>query len=1046
MRGNQMKSIRSIDLIYCKEGSITDRFGFKMRKKVADSELLRIVEAIDADNVDRSGEYVYLPGIISVNVDVRKSREWDKIAAKRGILRLIHEDTGEIEAFKRLIVGSGHVRTKRAMFVRLDLWDQVNEILLCGLDKVWSDYPIYQKGAAKWNAYYGLAYTDSIAVDTPHIVVIPDFERAVTDRFDVVSIDRQQHPAWEPGNPARNRYIYNYSMQPDVEKTKPDIMPFDGAGLVSVECAKKWAQQLGCDHIPASFQFRAIPGFKGNLYTYDLQAWGSEHGWIVTDVQGKEHDIREEKIDAILTKSQAKFLDLYGNDISVWKDEFQKSVSGYTRTFNISEYSETKLKNRAFSSYQHLQTINFPPEDIETYIKPTIDWMRKVNTSIDAFLKYRHVPDSEDDPEDVEWKITPPYYKVAAILDKEDREILFGDPFIQQKMKDDLKSLRNRALSGKEVIHGNYQTLTPDLYGLAQYAFMSVADREKFKNNIGLLKPMEVYSRWWQRQKVEKIAIVRNPHIAMEARIIRVVNPDEEMKRWFKYQTTGIVTDSFSTLALALGTADFDGDHVLTTDSPEYLRAVERALAAGDGRTVDCEMDNHADPADISDPAILMESDWNGYSNNIGSVVNKVTKLWSSIGVDQDHDTIMKYIAITDIIGQLTIDAAKTGDFIPMDKEIGKYLRGVLLPHFMRYLKKYEALDRREKRAIETEIKMKGNEADILSQSRFCDADTNVNRVSHAVERHLNEINTIQQQQTFQMGQFLRRFCTENVAERSDLYKRVKSALLILISEHSRIVEQMRESSGDDGTYDYFYDYARYALLSQGKYKSMEKVLNILIYLSYADPDTSGDMAKSILWNAFEKELLMRAERKELADIDLSKVERRWQKVKELKKKRDAQQTITASEDDLPIHFSDEARRAISSVIRADKVINDNGEMIGKNRAADLRKLMLVLTVLAKRNMQPVQIRYGSSTGVSYSTIADFAEFNDYKRKQIPEMLGQLEKLGLIRVGKRKDDPKITVNGINDFADCENALEGELGESKDYKKICETLLWRFRWK
>lgn len=445
MKGNSIRTIRAIDLKKCttkdhKEDNTVniaelyvDKNGKKHpnhrnRRNVFDSELLRIVESVDADNVDRTGEHVYIPGIISVTVDAPiMSKKWNAIVTAGGIIRVILGEvhhgkkefypTGKMEDFKRLIVGSSHVRAQKAMFVRLDIWDKVNEILLCGLDRVWTDYPMYEKGAAKWNAYYGLAYTDSIAVDLPNIVVIPDYKCQVTDRFDFVKIDMIQDPKWKSEDSPRNGNDFHYYVQPNVER-RPLITPFDGAGLVSVECAQKWAKQLGCDYIPAAFQFRAIPGFKGNLYTYDLQEWGSEHGWIITDIQGKLHDIRDEKIDAIMTESQTKFLDLFGYDIDVWREEFQKSVAGYTRSFNISEFSESKLKSRAFSSYQHLQTIRFTTDEIETYIQPTVDRITRISSSFDDFLEYRHIHDVNDGDDEKEWERVPPYYKVAKMLGK----------------------------------------------------------------------------------------------------------------------------------------------------------------------------------------------------------------------------------------------------------------------------------------------------------------------------------------------------------------------------------------------------------------------------------------------------------------------------------------------------------------------------------------------------------------------------------------------------------------------------------------------------
>lgn len=239
---------------------------------------------------------------------------------------------------------------------------------------------------------------------------------------------------------------------------------------------------------------------------------------------------------------------------SIWKSCFAEEVHGYKRTFNISSYDETyeELNKTTVMAYQPLQTSEYTDEEIEDLCKQTVKDYVAACSSVEGFLKYRGIHDEEDE----EWNKIPSYYQAMYY-----NHSLYNDEFIQKKVKQDLKSGKERAYVGKIIVSGNYQTLTPDLYALMQHAFgMEVT---------GLLKGNEVYSNYWNMNLFEEpwIDIIRSPHIANEHCPAMVVT-SEAMERWFRYQKTGIILSIFdNTIALKLNSADFDGDHVLTTDN-----------------------------------------------------------------------------------------------------------------------------------------------------------------------------------------------------------------------------------------------------------------------------------------------------------------------------------------------------------------------------------------------------------------------------------------------------------------------------------------------
>lgn len=1116
----------------------------KYKHTVNDSELLRAIETIDKDHVKKeifgNRKLTYIEGLISVHIGYNVPK-YNAVKKEGGILILEHyqwikgkkkpvqcfQDVDEKipvqERFKRLIVGSGHNRGKKALFVREDLFDGINKILLGDIDddelKKKNHYPLYNKGYAKWSAYYGLASTDSKAVkDTLNIVVVDDFERKTEDEFDIVVQKKSLDPDWKNNQDEKNKYNKEYAVNANQKRTKT-ILPFDGAGLVSVKCATEWAEDLdiknGCGerYIPAAFQFRAIPGMKGNLYTFDIMEFAKDNGWIITDINGKEHDLRDEsvKVDIILTKSQVKFLALFDKDISKWQEVFKEEVIDevndwkYKRTFNISEYSEDAfdLKLRMLTAYQHLQTVKNTDEEIESMTKNTIDMLKEISCDVNEFLKYRScTADEEDSSTKKEWSRIPPYYRAAYYATEENKPVIFADSYFQNKVKEDIKGAMDRAKAGKLYITGNYQVLTPDIYALAQYAFGKRGDEV-----TGLLEPEEIYSAWWIAQSLkmskkkdnpfacDNLALIRNPHIFMEARIAKMVSGKnkqryESISKWFQYQTTGIVTDSFSTIPLALGTADFDGDHIATTNCKEYINAVERARGNGDGNTIDVDYTglteqsntDKKEDADVSDIKKLMEFDALAFQNNIGSVIDRVTMLWGVIDQkpNEDEIKIREYIRIMDIIGQLTIDAAKTGEFESIPNDIEAFIKKekLLTPYFMRYLKKNERKRKKEKAAKEnamiflTDKKTNADKKREIEkrQARFSDVDCNLNRICKHIEQEVENIKPEIDKNEFDVNKFLNIFTTEQPCETSDLYIRLKKTLKKLMGEHSSLYKSLMYDDSDkkkeykEKHYNYFYAYARNELLKDCKLsevKSINKVLNCIVYICYIEKSfIDNDNAKNIMWNCFGEELIERAKGTPTdKEIDYSNLEQRVENTRSLKQRELAKyikkQPVIMTELEVaenPIIIRDDDIKLIEKVI-SNEALNEYG--IKNKELAELRKLYAVLMAISKRleNKRTIgkgkneyhcinsfTIMQNGNNRINYSNIAKLCGYSDYQRKHIKERLCDLNKLGAIEI-KTSDMSNLKIKVLYDKI--EDIKTESLVDSENYVKACEALVRKF---
>lgn len=1116
MKGNEYKIIRTIKLNqYYFDKNVIDYDVDReedIKGYIADSELLRIVEQLEKFASDQTKEkkeeptekqeekkkHKYLKSVISVKVGENIADAlYKKIEDNGQKLILNHrkkkqnedgtyswEETGDKETFVRIVVNSSHVRQKKAVFIREDLHDKVHKILLGGMDEYAykNGYPMYAKGGAKWSAYYGLACTDSIAIKgVPNIIVVDDCEKEVTDTFDLVTQHKTIDKDWKEEHGLKNKYKKIYSVDRGVKRIVK-IKPFDGAGLVSVECAKQWCKDMGIKgYLPSAWQFRAIPGIKGNVYTFDIIGFGKKHGYIITDILGKKHDIREEKIDLILTKSQVKFLDMYDMDISLWRKIFEVPVKfedgfSYQRTFNICDYAKnpTELDKQTRSAYQHLQTVMFTNDERASYIQKTIDKVKEVSTDMEKFLQYRgcYTFNEED-------TYIPPYYKVASKVGKKKKAILFSDSYFKEKVAEDIEGLKKRALAGKELIDGNYQFLVPDLYGLAQYCF-----GERKGNEIGILRPSEVYSNWWLNHYGEvpkELAVVRNPHIFMEARVVNLVGAPaenvtkkeqkriEEIFKWFQYQTTGIITDAYSTIALALGTADFDGDHIQTTNSKEYISAIKRAIENGNGYTVDWKCDGEEEKpksVDVTNTKELMMYDRLGYCNNIGTVIDKVTLLWGIEQTKKNTNTLMEYIAIADIIGQLTIDSAKTGEFEKFYQEISDYYKeiGAKTPYFKRYLEKYS-------KKVAKEIRAKKNaelyfadddkfEQILQNQLEFSDDATNMNLICHDLEKAFEEIKQSVEAAPFDLGGFLGMFLTGKVQKRSELYGRIKNRMLELSERNKLIFYKSIEDEGSDRNnhYKWFYHYARKTLLDECKLsaeKSMEKVLNIIVHLCYCDEDVAGNNAKAIMWNAFGDEMLKRATRTKMEQIDISATGSAPAKTKTKKTKAPEQKNSTYPIDIQKICFT----QSIWEKIKSDtKTYNSKGRMkkhVPEEETKCLRKLAIALTLLCMDRVtedkdgntkyNAVLIYPAANGKLNKTTLAKMCQFTENQRKDIDKYIKKLAKLRFIEIGSGKmANIRIKVPYIKEVFFEEDMLTDEVKKSQDLFEILKFLYHKKR--
>lgn len=985
------------------------------RITVAESELLRILKHLEGKDIEESE----LDSIISLKVG-KNVKKYDYLIRKNGVLKLIqheckydnagkitHRQDKQVDKYKSMITGAGHSRNCKSYFIRTDIVRKLDEILRCGIPLIKKynrkkhryQYTTYAR-PAKWNAYYAMCSTDSVPIKRlPNIIVVDDYEKIINECVDEVeecAVDKK-----------KKYYKVHNNVKRDIR-----IKPFDGAGIVTPQCAARWALELnirngmGKRYIPAAFQFRAIPGIKGELFVADLYGFANEHNcYQIRDIWGKVWDIRDETVDCIMTKSQFKFYDMY-KSFDHWKCEFIKELYGYRRTFNISSYSEhpDDLKKTTMLSYQPLQTLSFTKDEIARLTKPGIDLYTNIVTDLDEFLKYRGITEPIDTENN---QFVPSYYQAL-----QKNHALFNDKYVYGKIEDDVVRLKNDLLAGKIITEGNYQTLSIDVVGLMEYALGLPVK--------GLLEAEQIYSSYWNNKTVKVVDIIRNPHIYMEHRIGYLINTDA-MKKWYKYQTTGIITSMYDTYLLALGGADTDGDHVCTVSNKDIINAVKRELDAGHGRTIYFNKleTNKKKGVRINNTRGLMRVNQKSFSNDIGSVVNEISKLWSNAKVDENgraaiSDEIRDAIKVCSCIGALVIDFAKTGEKAEIPAEIKRLLNGVKKPYFMRYLPQNLELAQKENNTIHKAYATYNRELEEIKELYSFDRnyDSNINQICTYMELELGSVRNlrIQENKEFDWTTLL----YSDVAINRKVNKLVKS--LQQAYENIATEKNTENFSGKDleqeykSRYRYFWNYCKSALCSFNI--ATNDLVDMLIKIFYTDKKFVSDTKqKDILWNVFGEELVKRCDNDFTIDEEkMDALRQRRKKNYELYRKEvvKKQKTIRANIDILEAYsknvliFTKGDRDFINDAIK-------NNERIKSTNAIDACKLYAVLLMLQRKTDSDEVIKHynkpNSVTDLSLSKLAGI------DRRKIDVLLSWMEQENLLEIKLDKNVKcKIRIN------------------------------------
>lgn len=372
---------------------------------------------------------------------------------------------------------AGSIRKHRGLFIEEETLKEIWPRLTCGL----TVEDINKKGGCvinKWLAYLALSSSATEVwedFDIDKAIVCDDFEIDVFGDMD---------------------YIDDKDYSITRKYTSVAIPQNDGAGLTMPECGP-------------SRVLRA-PFVKGTMICFDFQKFLKEKAtpdqWNVCDIYGVKHNIIEEDIKYILTKSEFKMYK-YFDSWEQYKENFKK----YKCEVGWCNMEQPEMP-KARINYQMLNSLHdMTDEEIKSLTKETADEINKIGNDYRTTMQLLGATELNENPS---------WFQEALMIYPE----LFRDQYCRDILKQTKKSLVKQGKAGRLRINSIYRLAAPDLYAYCERLFLGIEHPQ------GLLKNGEVAIS--EFKDGEQLDCLRSPHLYFE-HCLRKNNQSEEVKKWF---------------------------------------------------------------------------------------------------------------------------------------------------------------------------------------------------------------------------------------------------------------------------------------------------------------------------------------------------------------------------------------------------------------------------------------------------------------------------------------------------------------------------------
>ena len=529
--------------------------------------------------------------------------------------------------YVRLMCSAGQARVNTVILIREDYEAEVKRRLKCGAKEV-------KITKNKYNAYFALSSSSTYLIPKPNVLLINDCERTMEKEVD-----------WIEKIPKEEKTPLSNNERVITTKKELEFNFFDGCGAVSVEFAKRVADELEIDYIPSAFCVRCAY-VKGMVFVIDFKKFAQENNiQYVNDLYGNSQKI--EDIDIILTKSQFKLYNAYDSiedyDRLCEKNHFLWGVTKLTPKYDDNFFR---------SNYQFCQAIDLrKDEDVAELCQPTVDWLNGIaNNDVNYTLLYLlgKLCDNPDTDFPNIMNLTSDNIAKALLLNPD----MINEEYIKSTITYSINKKIRESYLGKLILSGNFSVMILDMYAFMQHAFgMEVT---------GALKEFEHYSHFWNKRGKKDVVAMRSPLTwRSEVNKLNLVNNDLTDK-WFTYLTSGIVYNVWGCDCMIHADSDFDGDLCCSTDNEVFLRCRYDNLPITYSKsTVEKEFIKEEE---------LYQADIQSFNSTIGQITNISTSFYELLSKYEDKPEYQREQA--EILERLKLIRKSQGDSIDKAKGI----------------------------------------------------------------------------------------------------------------------------------------------------------------------------------------------------------------------------------------------------------------------------------------------------------------------------------------------------------------------------------------
>lgn len=519
--------------------------------------------------------------------------------------------------FKR---SSGSSRVGKCLFINERLYDIMHEWEMCGI-QVDEGQDIDLAALEPYIALTLSSIIDTIEIKPENILVVDDYksvfcERAIATRL----VD--------------GRLV---SKPEDVEISNSI---WDGQSLMDRSLFGEYSNK-GMLLLRARF-------FKSCCFNANIQQWFADHGIKkISQLNGYTRAKKIEDVKLITTPSSIKYLKF--GTLDQWLDTLET-------TFGVVKYEK---KTHFFDGrmvqthYQLINTLQMTYEEVEQFIKPSLDYARMIKTD-PAVLRHQ-ISYQYQSPDDT--------FYTKAVTSKNDiiyRLLGMNDRFAKTKMyrnfcNDLIKSFIKNLRCGHVLVRGNYSTLCGNPIEMLKMAIGQFDGKSIIERNT-------VHCEMFENGK--ELLGSRSPHVTIGNILVtkNIIRP--EIARYMNPTNEIVYVNSIQeNLLERLSGADFDSDTMMLTDNEILVTAAKR------------NYDNFPVPTKLVESAKRKRKYTNREKadldiktsvNKIGEIINLSQELnsilWDRINKGASIEDVMELycdISQLDVMSNLEIDSAK---------------------------------------------------------------------------------------------------------------------------------------------------------------------------------------------------------------------------------------------------------------------------------------------------------------------------------------------------------------------------------------------------